>query len=75
MTKYERIIVNCETGEEMIEPVEAELAAEMEAERIRLESLPTEKELQAIAKAKESAKSALLEKLGITAEEAALLLS
>jgi hypothetical protein len=75
MTNYERILINCETGEETIEPIDAELATEMETERMRIESLPTEKELKAIAKAKESAKSALLEKLGITADEAALLLS
>ena len=75
MATYDRILINCETGEETIEPIEAELAAEMEAEKIRLESLPTEKELKAIAKAKAEAKAALLTKLGITADEATLLLS
>ena len=75
MINYKRILINCKTGDETIEPIDAELAAEMETERIRLESLPTEKELKAIAKAKESAKASLLTKLGITADEAALLLA
>ena len=62
-------IVNCETGEEIIRDATAEEIAQMQ----------TQAENDAIAKAqtdaKETAKAALLNKLGITTEEARLLLS
>ena len=62
-------IVNCETGEEIIRdatPDEiSEFAQEIEQGKIR----------NAILEAKAAAKSALLEKLGITADEAQLLLN
>jgi len=44
-------------------------------EEFDLTSIEAEKDIKAKAKAKANAKSALLEKLGITAEEAVLLLS
>ena len=67
-----RIEINCETGvESVIELTDAEVA-EMEAAAKQAEKDRKAEEAQ--AKADATAKSALLEKLGITAEEAALLL-
>ena len=68
-----RVEVNCETGEQtVIELTDAEIA-EMEA------AAQAAAEAQAAAKAeaaaKEAAKADLLAKLGITADEAKLLLS
>jgi hypothetical protein len=68
-----RIEINCETGvESIIELTDAEVAemtyqAELAAEK------KAEEEAQAAAKA--TAKAALLNRLGITADEAALLLA
>ena len=68
MSKYEIKEVNCETGEEIVR--------DMTDEEIAIRKLD-----EANAKAKQdaenadiAAKSALLERLGITADEAALLL-
>jgi hypothetical protein len=67
-----RIEINCETGvESIIELTDAEVA-EMEAAAKQAEK--DRKADEAKAKADATAKAALLEKLGITAEEAALLL-
>jgi len=67
-----RIEINCETGvESIIELTDAEVA-EMEAAAKQAEKDRKAEEAQ--AKADATAKAALLEKLGITAEEAALLL-
>jgi N-acetylmuramic acid 6-phosphate (MurNAc-6-P) etherase len=67
-TKPQIKIVNCETGEEIVRDATVEEITQIEAEQAA----------QAIAKAeaqvKETAKAALLNKLGITAEEAQLLL-
>jgi len=62
-------IVNCETGEETVRDANAEELAQMQTQ--------AENDLIALAKAeaKETAKAALLSKLGITAEEAKLLLN
>jgi hypothetical protein len=67
------IEINCETGEVIERPLTAdeiaaneEAAAQAEADRVAAE---------AEAATKAQAKAALLEKLGITAEEAALLLA
>ena len=62
-------IVNCETSEEIVRDANAEELAQME---IDADSAIAEK---AEAEAKETARAALLNKLGITAEEAQLLLS
>ena len=59
------------TGEETIIEVEETTAEKKEREAFAAEALKAEAE----AKAKATAKAALLSKLGITAEEAALLLS
>jgi hypothetical protein len=67
-----RIEINCETGvESIIELTDAEVA-EMEAQAKAFASQKAEEEKQ--AKAKAIAKTALLDRLGITADEAALLL-
>lgn len=62
-------IVNCETQEEIQRDMTAEELAQWEADQAEAEA-----EAQTKAKAK-AAKAALLEKLGITEEEAKLLLS
>ena len=68
-----RIEVNCETGEVLeIELTKEEIAAmEAAAKEAQAQQEAVEEE----ARAKATAKADLLEKLGITAEEAALLLS
>jgi hypothetical protein len=64
-----KLIVNCETGE----TVERELnKAEKDQQKIDELQIAA---IEAKAEAKATAKAALLSKLGITAEEAALLLS
>ena len=68
-----RIEINCETGVvQEIELTDAEVA-EMAAQAAIAEERKAEEEAQAAAKA--TAKAALLDRLGITAEEAALLLA
>jgi hypothetical protein len=60
--------VNCETGEETIRDATAEEIAQMELDATYAKARKAE------AKAIETAKAALLTRLGITAEEAQLLL-
>ena len=67
-----KIIVNCETGEVTEMELTAEEVAQRTADAAAYAALEAEKEAEAEAKA--TAKAALLTKLGITAEEAALLL-
>ena len=68
-----RIEINCETGvESIIELTDAEVA-EMEA--AAAQAAQAEQDREEAESAKAIAKAALLEKLGITADEAALLLS
>jgi len=62
-------IVNAETGEEIVRDANAK---ELEQIKIDIANAKTEK---AEAQAKATAKAALLDRLGITAEEAQLLLS
>jgi hypothetical protein len=73
MTRPTRLEINCETGEEsIIELTDAEIAAneaaaaQAEAERVAKEAADAEAA---------TAKAALLAKLGITADEAKLLLA
>lgn len=67
-----KIVVNCETGEvEEIELTADEIAART-AEAAAYAKAEADREAEATAKA--AAKDALLAKLGITADEAALLL-
>jgi len=69
----EKVIVDCSTGETTIVPLTAEEIAELEAAAAQAEQDRLAAEAEAATKA--AAKQALLDKLGITQEEAALLLS
>jgi len=60
---------NCETGEEIIRDASAAEIAQMALDKAEADAKKAE------ADAKVTAKNALLSKLGITAEEAVLLLS
>ena len=68
-----KLIINCETGEQTEVELTAEEIAQREADARAYEAELKAKEAEAAAKAE--AKAELLAKLGITAEEAALLLS
>jgi hypothetical protein len=68
-----RIEINCETGvESIIELTDAEVAEMTYAAKLAAEK---KQEEEAKAEADATAKAALLEKLGITADEAKLLLA
>jgi len=67
-TKPQVKIVNCETGEEIIRDANAQEIAQMEIDAANAAAIKAE------AEAKAQAKAALLTRLGITAEEAQLLL-
>jgi hypothetical protein len=67
------IEINCETGEVIERPLTADEIAANEAAAAQAEADRLAAEAEAQAKAE--AKAALLAKLGITAEEAALLLA
>ena len=68
-----KVIVDCSTGETSIVELTAEEIADQEAAQKAAEAERVEREAKVTADAK--AKSALLKKLGITQEEARLLLS
>ena len=67
-----KLIINCETGEQTEVELTAEEIAQREADAAKAEADRVAKEAE--DKAKAIAKAELLAKLGITAEEAALLL-
>jgi hypothetical protein len=67
-----KIVVNCETGEVTELELTPEEIAQREADAIAYAKAKADQEQEAAEKAE--AKAALLEKLGITADEAALLL-
>ena len=69
MTKPQIKIVDATTGEEIVRDANAEELAQMEVDAVNAATKKAEAEIKADAKA------ALLTKLGITAEEAVLLLS
>jgi hypothetical protein len=69
MSKPQVKIVNCETGEEIITDATAEQIAQMEIDAANAEARKTE------AEAKAAQKAELLERLGISEDEARLLLS
>lgn len=69
----EKVIVDCSTGEQTVVPLTAEEIAELEAAAAQAEQDRLAAEAEAATKA--AARQALLDKLGITQEEAALLLS
>lgn len=73
MTRPTRVEVNCSTGvTSIIDLTDAEIA-EMEAAALAAADQRAAQEAEAAAKA--TAKAALLERMGLTADEAALLLS
>ena len=73
MTRPTRVEVNCTTGvTSIIDLTDAEIA-EMEVAALAAADQRAAQEAQAAAKA--TAKAALLERMGLTADEAALLLS
>jgi hypothetical protein len=70
--EYTEKIIDITTGEETIRPYTKAEIAEVETTLAQIQSERLIRENEKAAK--ESAKAALLERLGITAEEAALLL-
>jgi hypothetical protein len=68
-----KLIINCETGEQTEVELTAEEVAQREADAKAYEAEQKAKEAEAAAKAE--AKAELLARLGLTAEEAALLVS
>ena len=68
-----KVIVNCETGEVAEAELTAEEIQQREDDRIAYKAAKAEEATAAALKAE--AKAGLLERLGITAEEAELLLS
>lgn len=68
----EKVIVDCSTGEQTVVPLTAEEIAELEAAAAQAEADRVAAEREAADK--EAARQAILDKLGLTAEEAAVLL-
>jgi hypothetical protein len=62
-TKPQVKIVNCETGEEIVRDANAEEIAQMELDAANAQAIKTE------AEAKEAAKAAILNRIGLTADE------
>jgi hypothetical protein len=73
MPKPTKLIINCETKEQIEVELTDEEVAQLEADRAKAEADKAKADADAAAKAE--AKAELLDRLGITAEEAALLLS
>ena len=73
MTTPTKVIVDCSTGEQTVIELTAEEIADLEAQAAQAEADRVAAEAEAEAKAQ--AKADLLDRLGITAEEAALLLA
>lgn len=69
----EKVIVDCSTGETTILPLTAEEIAELKAAAVKAEAERVAAEEAAAAKA--AARLAILAKLGLTEEEAAVLLN
>jgi nucleoid-associated protein YgaU len=73
MTKPTKLIINCETKEQIEVELTDEEIAQLEADQAKAQADKAQADADAAIKAE--AKADLLAKLGITAEEAALLLS
>ena len=73
MTKPTKLIINCETKEQTEVELTDEEIAQLEADRAKAEADKVAKEAEDAINAK--AKAKLLNRLGITEEEAKLLLS
>jgi hypothetical protein len=67
-TKPQVKIVNCQTGEEIVRDATVEEISQMEANHVKTLAI------EAAAEAKATQRQAILDRLGLTAEEAALLL-
>jgi hypothetical protein len=70
---YTELITNIETGEDTVRPYTAEEIAEIE--KVKKLAAQEKAERDAEQAAKDAEKQAILDKLGITAEQAKLLLS
>ncbi len=68
----EKVIVDCSTGEQTVVPLTDEEIAELEAAAAKAEA--DRKAAEKAAADKAAARQAILDKLGLTAEEAAVLL-
>jgi hypothetical protein len=68
----EKVIVDCSTGETTIVPLTAEEIADLEAAAAQAEADRKAAEIEAAAK--EAARAEILAKLGLTADEAKVLL-
>ena len=68
----EKVIVDCSTGEQTVVPLTAEEIAELEAAAVKAEADRVAAEKAAAEKA--AARAEILAKLGLTEEEAAVLL-
>ncbi len=68
----DKVIVNCSTGEQTVVPLTDEEIAELEAAAAKAEA--DRKAAENAAADKAAARQAILDKLGLTAEEAAVLL-
>lgn len=73
MSKPTKLIINCETKEQIEVELTDEEVAQLEADRAKAEADKAAAEAEAAAKAE--AKAELLARLGITEEEAKLLLA
>jgi len=69
----EKVIVDCSTGETTIVPLTAEEIAQAEADAVKAEA--DRQAAEAEAQAKIAEKQAIAERLGLSAEELATLLS
>lgn len=69
----EKVIVDCSTGEQSVVPLTAEEIADLEAAAAQAEA--DRKAAEKAAAAKAAQKEAIAERLGLTAEELATLLS
>jgi hypothetical protein len=70
-----KVIVDCSTGEQTIEPLTAEELSQLETDRVKAEADRATAEAEATAKAalKDSAKAKLIAGEPLTAEEASVL--
>lgn len=68
-----KVIVNCETGVQEVVPLTAEEIAELEAARVQAEAEAAARAAEEAAKAEQ--KAAVLARLGLTEDEAKLLLA
>jgi hypothetical protein len=73
MAKPTKLIINCETKEQIEVELTDEEITQLEADRAKAEA--NKAQADADAEVKAEAKAKLLDRLGITAEEAKLLLS